>query len=51
MNKVIDIIIGTLIGSIFALGLILTLSIFFTVLIPFMFYFTVKEVIKQLTKR
>jgi hypothetical protein len=33
------------------IGLILVLMIFFAVLIPFLFYFTVKEVLKYLTKR
>ena len=47
--KLIDLTLGLIFGSIFALGLILVLCIFFTVLIPFLFYFTVKEVIKQLT--
>jgi hypothetical protein len=51
LYKVIDLIIGLLFGSIFAIGLLLVLSIFFVVLIPFIFYFTVREVLKQLTKR
>jgi hypothetical protein len=51
LYKVIDLIIGLLFGSIFAIGLLLVLSIFFVVLIPFIFYFTVREVLKQLTKK
>lgn len=49
--KVIDLTVGLIFGSIFAMALLLVLSIFFVVLIPFMFYFTVREVLKQLTKR
>jgi hypothetical protein len=51
LYKVIDLIIGLLFGSIFAIGLIIVLSTSFAVLIPFMFYFIVKEVIKSLTKK
>jgi len=51
LYKVIDLIIGLLFGSIFAIGLLLVLTISFVVLIPFMFYFTVREVLKQLTKK
>jgi len=53
MNKIyklIDLIIGLILGSLFAVGLIIVLTIFFVVLIPFLFYFTVKEVIKFLKK-
>jgi hypothetical protein len=50
LYKLIDLTIGLIFGSIFALGLIIVLSIFFAVLIPLMFYFIVKEVIKFLTK-
>ncbi len=49
--KVIDLTVGLIFGSIFGMALLLVLSIFFVVLIPFMFYFTVREVLKQLTKR
>jgi hypothetical protein len=49
LYKLIDLTLGLIFGSVFALGLILVLCIFFTVLIPFLFYFTVKEVVKQLT--
>ena len=49
--KIIDLTVGLIFGSIFAIGLMLVLSIFFVVLIPFIFYFTVREVLKQLTKR
>lgn len=49
--KVIDLTVGLIMGSLFAMALLLVLSIFFVVLIPFMFYFTVREVLKQLTKR
>ncbi len=49
--KIIDLTVGLIFGSIFAIGLMLVLSIFFVVLIPFLFYFTVREVLKQLTKR
>ena len=49
--KVIDLTVGLLLGSIFAMAILLVLTIFFVVLIPFLFYFTVREVLKQLTKR
>jgi len=51
LYKLIDLTIGLIfgiIGSVFAIGLILVLCIFFVVLIPFLFYFTVREVLKQL---
>jgi hypothetical protein len=51
LYKLINLTIGLIFGSIFAIGLLLILSIFFVVLIPFIFYFTVREVLKQLTKR
>jgi len=51
MNKVIDLTIGLIFGSIFAIGIILVIAIFFAVLIPSIFYFTVREVLKQLTKK
>jgi hypothetical protein len=49
--RIIDLTVGLIFGSIFAISLILVLMIFFAVLIPFLFYFTVREVLKQLTKR
>jgi hypothetical protein len=51
MMKIIDLTVGLIMGSLFAIAILLVLSIFFVVLIPFMFYFTVREVLKQLTKR
>ena len=51
MMKIIDLTVGLLFGSIFAMAILLVLTIFFVVLIPFLFYFTVREVLKQLTKR
>jgi hypothetical protein len=51
MSKIINLTVGLIFGSIFAISLILVLMIFFAVLIPFLFYFTVKEVLKYLTKR
>jgi len=51
LYKVIDLIIGLVFGSIFAIGIILVITIFFAVLIPSIFYFTVREVLKQLTKK
>jgi hypothetical protein len=51
MNKIIDLTVGLVFGSIFAIGLIVVLTIFFVVLIPFMFYFIVKEVLKSLTNK
>ena len=51
LYKVIDLIIGLIFGSIFAIGIILVITIFFAVLIPSIFYFTVREVLKQLTKK
>ena len=50
MNKVIDLTVGLVFGTIFAIGLLLVLAIFFAVLIPFIFYFTVKEVLRALIK-
>jgi hypothetical protein len=51
LYKVIDLTIGLVFGSIFAMGIILLITIFFAVLIPSIFYFTVREVLKQLTKK
>jgi len=51
LYKVIDLIIGLIFGSIFAIGIVLAITIFFAVLIPSIFYFTVREVLKQLTKK
>ena len=51
MMKVIDLTVGLLFGSLLAMGIILVITIFFVVLIPSLFYFTVREVLKQLTKR
>ena len=50
LYKVIDLTVGLLFGSIFAIGILLVITIFFMVLIPFIFYFTVRGVLKQLTK-
>ena len=49
--KIIDLTVGLLLGSIFAMAILLVLTIFFVVLIPSIFYFTVREVLKQLTKK
>jgi hypothetical protein len=51
MIRIIDLTVGLIMGSLFAIAILLVLSIFFVVLIPFLFYFTVREVLKQLTKR
>lgn len=51
LYKFINLIVGLIVGIIFAIGLLLVLSIFFVVLIPFIFYFTVREVIKFLTNK
>jgi len=51
MNKIINLTVGLIFGSIFAIGIILVIAIFFAVLIPSIFYFTVREVLKQLTKK
>ena len=48
---IIDLTVGLIFGSLFAIAILLILTIFFVVLIPFLFYFTVREVLKQLTKR
>ena len=50
MNKIINLILRLIFGTIFAVGLLLVLTIFFAVLIPFIFYFTVKEVLRALIK-
>jgi hypothetical protein len=49
LYKLIDLTIGLIFGSIFAIGIILVIAIFFSVLIPSIFYFTVREVLKLLT--
>jgi hypothetical protein len=49
--RIIDLTVGLIIGSLFAIAILLILTIFFVVLIPFLFYFTLREVLKQLTKR
>ena len=51
LYKVIDLTVGLLFGSIFAMAILLVITIFFVVLIPSIFYFTVREVLKQLTKK
>jgi len=51
LYKVIDLTVGLVFGSIFAIGIVLVIAIFFAVLIPSIFYFTVREVLKQLTKK
>ena len=51
MNKIINLTVGLIFGSIFAIGIVLVITIFFVVLIPSLFYFTVREVLKQLTKK
>ena len=51
MNKIINLTVGLIFGSIFAIGIVLVITIFFAVLIPSIFYFTVREVLKQLTKK
>jgi hypothetical protein len=50
MSKIINLTLGLIFGTIFAVGLLLVLAIFFVVLIPFIFYFTVKEVLRALIK-
>lgn len=50
MIKIIDLTVGLLLGSLLAIGIILVITIFFVVLIPSLFYFTVRQVLKQLTK-
>ena len=51
MMKIIDLTVGLLFGSLLAMAILLVITIFFVVLIPSLFYFTVREVLKQLTKR
>jgi len=51
LYKLIDLTVGLVFGSIFAIGIVLVIAIFFAVLIPTIFYFTVREVLKQLTKK
>ena len=51
MNKIINLTVGLIFGTIFAIGIVLVITIFFAVLIPSIFYFTVREVLKQLTKK
>jgi hypothetical protein len=50
MSKIINLTLGLIFGTIFAVGLLLVLAIFFVVLIPFIFYFNVKEVLRSLIK-
>lgn len=49
MNKLINLTVGLIMGSLFAIGILLAITSFFAVLIPFIFYFTVREVLKYLT--
>jgi hypothetical protein len=49
--RIIDLTVGLIMGSLFTIAILLVLTIFFVVLIPFLFYFTVREVLKYLTKR
>jgi uncharacterized oligopeptide transporter (OPT) family protein len=49
--RIIDLTVGLIMGIIFTIAILLVLTIFFVVLIPFLFYFTVREVLKYLTKR
>ena len=51
LYKLINLTIGLIFGSIFAIGLLLILSIFFVVLIPFIFNFTLREVLKFLINK
>jgi len=46
--KVINLTVGLVFGILFSMGILLILSIFFIVLIPFLFYLTTRQVIKQL---
>ena len=50
LYKVIDLTTGLIMGSLLAMAILLVITIFFVVLIPFIFYFTLKEVLKALTK-
>jgi hypothetical protein len=49
MKKIINTLIGLVGGVIFSILLISVLTVFFVVLLPFLFYFTVREVLKYLT--
>ena len=49
MSKLINLTVGLIMGSLFAIVILLVITVFFAVLIPFIFYFTVKEVLKYLT--
>lgn len=51
MTKIVDIIIGLILGSLFGLGLLATLIIVFIILSPLLFYFIVKETLKQLLNK
>jgi hypothetical protein len=48
LYKVINLTVGLVFGILFSMGILLILSIFFLVLIPFLFYLTTRQVIKQL---
>lgn len=50
LYKVIDLTVGLIMGSLLAMAILLVITIFFVVLIPFIFYFTLKEVLKAVTK-
>ena len=49
--KVIDLTVGVIFGTLFSVGIIIVLLVFFLVLIPVLFYFTVREVLKQLMNK
>lgn len=49
MRKLIDLTIGLIAGFLFSIGILLILTLFFVVLITFILYFTVREVLKHLT--
>ena len=51
LYKLINLTLGLIVGTIFTIGLLLVLAIFFVVLIPFIFFFTLKEVLKFLTNK
>ena len=49
MSKIINILIGLIVGVIFSIGLISVLTVFFVVLSPFIVYASIKTILKYLT--
>jgi hypothetical protein len=49
MKRIIDLTLALIFGTLFSLGIILIIAIMFIVIVPLLVFFTIKEVLKQLT--